>query len=150
MSLISREQALEMRRGCRLVFTNGVFDILHAGHVRYLEQARDLGDLLLVGMNSDDSVRRLGKGADRPIHPLADRALVLGALRSVGGVVAFEEDTPVDLVAALKPEVYVKGGDYRPEDLPEAKIVHSYGGEVQILPFLEGRSTTGILKRLRD
>ena len=129
------------------MFTNGVFDIVHAGHVRYLAEARELGDLLLVGMNSDESVRGLGKGPDRPINALSDRAEVLSALRAVDGVIAFEEHSAETLVATLRPEVYVKGGDYDLARLPEAQIVASYGGTVTLLPFLEGRSTTSILDR---
>lgn len=147
--MLTLDQALELRQGKRLVFTNGVFDILHAGHVTYLQQARDLGDLLIVGMNSDDSVRRLNKGPERPINPLADRATVLSALRCVDGVVSFGEDTPVRLIEALHPEVHVKGGDYDADLLPETPIVRSYGGEVVIIPLLPGRSTTEILKRSR-
>ena len=150
MILLSIEKALVLREGTRLVFTNGVFDILHAGHVRYLQNAREMGDLLIVGMNSDSSVRLLGKDDDRPINPLEDRAEVLAGLRSVDGVIAFEEPTPESLISILKPEVHVKGGDYQEENLPEAKIVRSYGGVVHIIPLLEGRSTTNILKRLRD
>ena len=143
-------EALEMRDGRKLVFTNGVFDILHAGHVTYLADAAALGDLLIVGMNTDASVRRLGKAPDRPINSLTDRMIVLEALRMVAGVVAFPEDTPENLVEILRPEVHVKGGDYNEDQLPEAKIVRSYGGEVVILPTLAGRSTTGILRRLRE
>jgi glycerol-3-phosphate cytidylyltransferase len=141
-------EALELRRSKRLVFTNGVFDILHAGHVQYLEAARRLGDVLIVGINTDDSVRRLGKGPDRPVNTLADRMTVLSALRAVDGVLAFDEDTPVELIRALEPEVHVKGGDYDPEQMPETPLVRSYGGQVVILPLLEGRSTTGTLRRL--
>lgn len=148
MSLLTLDQALALREGRKLVFTNGVFDILHAGHVRYLAAARGLGDLLLVGMNSDASVRRLGKGDGRPINPLEDRAEVLSALRDVDGVVAFDEDTPEALIAVLKPEVHVKGGDYDPETMPETPLVRSYGGEVVILPLLPGRSTTEIARKL--
>jgi rfaE bifunctional protein nucleotidyltransferase chain/domain len=140
--------ALRLREGKRLVFTNGVFDILHAGHVCYLEEARKLGDVLIVGLNNDDSVRGLGKGPDRPINTLEDRATVIGALRCVDGVMAFGEPTPERLIATLKPEVHVKGGDYDADSLPEARIVRSYGGEVVILPTLEGRSTTEVLKKL--
>lgn len=143
------DRALKLREGRRLVFTNGVFDILHAGHVRLLEAARQHGDLLIVGVNDDDSVRRLGKGEDRPINPLRDRIAVLEALRAVDGAVAFPEDTPVALIRTLCPEVHVKGGDYDPEAMPETPVVRAYGGEVVILPLLEGRSTTGILKRVR-
>jgi rfaE bifunctional protein nucleotidyltransferase chain/domain len=142
------EQALELRRGNRLVFTNGVFDVLHAGHVRYLREARQLGDLLIVGMNNDDSVRRLGKGPNRPINPLEDRMAVLSELRCVDAVVPFEEDTPEALISQLQPQVHVKGGDYRAEDLPETKTVGSYGGEVVILPLLDGRSSTNVLRRM--
>lgn len=143
-------EALELRKDRKLVFTNGVFDILHAGHVRYLEQARTLGDLLVVGVNSDKSVIRLAKGPNRPVNPLEDRIAVLEALRAVSGAVLFEEDTSEALISILKPEVHVKGGDYQVDDLPESKIVRGYGGEVVILPFLAGRSTTGILKRLSE
>jgi glycerol-3-phosphate cytidylyltransferase len=148
LSLVSIDQALQIRAGKRLVFTNGVFDILHAGHVQYLEKAHALGDLLIVGMNTDDSVRRLGKGDGRPIHSLEDRAAVLSALRFVDAVVAFDENTPENLIEILKPEVHVKGGDYRAEDLPEAKIVRRYGGEIVILPLLPGRSSSEALRKL--
>ncbi|HVL38528.1 MAG TPA: adenylyltransferase/cytidyltransferase family protein, partial [Fimbriimonadaceae bacterium] len=121
------ERALALRQGKRLVFTNGVFDILHAGHVRYLSQARRLGDLLIVGMNSDRSARSLGKGPDRPVNPEEDRREVLEALRPVDAVVVFDEPTPVSLIDRLRPEVHVKGGDYRAEDLPESELVTSYG-----------------------
>jgi rfaE bifunctional protein nucleotidyltransferase chain/domain len=147
--VLSLDEALELRRGRRLVFTNGVFDILHAGHVSYLEAARALGDLLIVGLNSDASVKRLGKGADRPLNPLGDRARVISALRAVDGVVAFEEDTPIDLIKILQPEVHVKGGDYDVETLPETPIVRGYGGEVVILPFVTGKSTTAIIDAIR-
>lgn len=142
------EEVLELRHGKKLVFTNGVFDILHAGHVRYLEQARAMGDLLIVGLNSDASARALGKGPGRPINSEEDRAAVLRALRSVDAVVTFDDATPERLIRAIRPEVHVKGGDYKPEDLPEAAAVTDYGGEVRIVPFLEGRSTTAILEKL--
>jgi rfaE bifunctional protein nucleotidyltransferase chain/domain len=148
LSLLSIPEALELRKGYRLVFTNGVFDILHAGHVQYLTQARSLGDLLIVGLNSDSSAKTLGKGPDRPINTLADRAAVLAALRCVDGVVSFDEGTPIELIKILQPEIHVKGGDYSPADLPETPIVEGYGGKVVILPFLPGRSTTSILKKL--
>ena len=142
------EDLMELRHGKKLVFTNGVFDILHAGHVRYLAQAREFGDLLVVGLNSDVSARALGKGPNRPVNGEEDRAEVLRALRSVDAVILFDEPTPERLIAALRPEVHVKGGDYRIEDLPEANIVAGYGGEVRIIPLLEGRSTTSILGKL--
>jgi glycerol-3-phosphate cytidylyltransferase len=146
--LITLAEAQELRRGKKLVFTNGVFDILHAGHVGYLAQARKLGDLLIVGLNSDASARLLGKGPARPVNSAEDRAVVLEALRSVDGVVLFEEGTPEQLISQLRPEVHVKGGDYREEDLPEASIVRGYGGRVVILPTLEGRSTTATIEKL--
>lgn len=142
------EEALSKRAGKKLVFTNGVFDVLHAGHVRYLEQARALGDMLIVGINSDASVRKLGKGPDRPINPEADRIAVIEALRFVDGAVLFEETTPNEIIAALKPEIHVKGGDYDPDSMPETSIVRSYGGKVVILPLLEGRSSTAVIRRL--
>jgi glycerol-3-phosphate cytidylyltransferase len=140
--------ALALRAGRRLVFTNGVFDLLHAGHVHYLTEARRHGDLLIVGVNDDDSVRRLGKSSNRPIHPLADRVAVLEGLRAVDAAVVFSEDTPTELIRILRPEVHIKGGDYTVDSLPEAPVVHSYGGEVVILPLLAGRSTTSALKKL--
>lgn len=138
------------RTGKTLVFTNGVFDILHAGHVQYLTQAKALGDILVVGVNTDESVRRLGKAPDRPINPLDDRLAVLRALRSVDFAVAFDDDTPEALIAALRPDIHVKGGDYTVDQLPEAKIVQAYGGKVVILPFLTGRSTTSVLDKIRQ
>lgn len=137
----------EIRVGKRLVFTNGVFDILHAGHVDYLEKARALGDLLIVALNSDESVKRL-KGPTRPVHSLEDRMRVIGALRCVDAVLSFEEDTPENIIRHVRPDIHVKGGDYTVESLPESKIVFGYGGEVVIMPTLEGRSTTSALKKL--
>ena len=132
--------------GARVVFTNGCFDILHAGHVRYLAAARALGDVLILGLNSDASVRRL-KGETRPVNSEADRAEVVGALASVDYVVIFGEDTAEELIARVRPAVYAKGGDYTRETLPEARIVESYGGEVEFIPLVEGKSTTGIIER---
>lgn len=146
--MISIDEALRLRAGRRLVFTNGVFDVLHAGHVRYLDHARSLGDLLIVGLNTDASVRRLAKGEGRPVNPLEDRAEVLEGLRSVDATVAFDEDTPVELIALLKPDVHVKGGDYDPESMPETPIIRAYGGEIVIVPLVPGRSTTATLKKL--
>ena len=133
--------------GARVVFTNGCFDILHAGHVRYLAAARALGDVLILGVNSDASVRRL-KGATRPVNGEADRAEVVGALTSVDYVVIFGEDTAEDLIAKVRPAVYAKGGDYTLETLPEARIVESYGGEVAFIPLVAGKSTTGIIAKM--
>ena len=135
--------------GARLVFTNGCFDLLHPGHVSYLEAARSLGDALVVGLNSDRSVRGLGKGPDRPLVPEADRAAVLGALRAVGAVVIFDERTPVRLMREVRPAVYVKGGDYRIEDLPEAEVAAEIGAEVKIIPFEPGYSTSTLVERIR-
>ena len=132
--------------GIRVVFTNGCFDILHAGHVRYLAAARALGDVLILGLNSDASVRRL-KGEMRPVNTAEDRAEVVGALKSVDYVVIFGEDTAENLIAKVRPAVYAKGGDYTRETLPEARIVESYGGEVAFIPLVAGKSTTGIIER---
>ena len=132
--------------GQRVVFTNGCFDILHAGHVRYLAAARACGDCLVLGLNSDASVRRL-KGETRPINGENDRAEVVGALKSVDYVVLFGEDTAEALIEKVRPAVYVKGGDYTRETLPEARIVESYGGEVAFIPLVPGKSTTNIIKK---
>ena len=136
--------------GERIVFTNGCFDLLHPGHVAYLEAARSLGDALVVGLNSDESVRGLGKGWDRPIVPEADRAAVLGALRAVDAVVIFDERTPACLMREVRPAVYVKGGDYRVEDLPEAEVADEIGAEVRIIPFEPGYSTSALVKKIRE
>ena len=133
--------------GARVAFTNGCFDILHAGHVRYLAAARALGDVLILGLNSDASVRRL-KGETRPVNSEADRAEVVGSLKSVDYVVIFGEDTAEDLIAKVQPAVYAKGGDYTLETLPEARIVESYGGEVAFIPLVAGKSTTGMIARM--
>ncbi len=135
-------------QGRRIVFTNGCFDILHRGHITYLNRAKALGDVLVVGINADESVRRL-KGDGRPVNGLEDRAQVLAALSCVDHVVPFEEDTPERLIRLVRPHVFVKGGDYTRETLPEARLVESLGGTVQILPYVEDRSTTGIIERLR-
>jgi D-beta-D-heptose 7-phosphate kinase/D-beta-D-heptose 1-phosphate adenosyltransferase len=135
--------------GQRIVLTNGCFDILHRGHVAYLNQARDLGDALVVGLNSDESIRRL-KGRERPINGVEDRAQVLAALRCVDHVVVFDEDTPHRLVEAIRPDIFVKGGDYTRERLPEAALVEQYGGRVEILPLVRERSTTTLISRIRS
>ena len=132
-----------------LVFTNGVFDLLHRGHVTYLEQAKGLGASLVVAVNSDASVRRLGKGPERPLNPLEDRLLVLEALSCVDHVVPFEEDTPEALIRIVRPDVFAKGGDYSRTTLPEAPLVEALGGSVRILPFVDDRSTTGLIARVR-
>ena len=135
--------------GQQVVFTNGCFDILHAGHVRYLNAARALGDCLVLGLNSDASVRRL-KGPQRPINNEQDRAEVIGALRAVDYVTIFDEPTAAELIALVKPAVYAKGGDYTLDTLPEAKIVQSYGGRVEFIDLVAGRSTTNVIERIRE
>ncbi|WP_298463721.1 D-glycero-beta-D-manno-heptose 1-phosphate adenylyltransferase [uncultured Mitsuokella sp.] len=134
--------------GTKIVFTNGCFDILHAGHVRYLEKARSFGDVLVLGLNTDASVRE-NKGPTRPINHELDRAEVVGALKAVDYVVLFGEKTAETIIAQVKPDVYVKGGDYTLDTLPEAKIVQSYGGEVKFVNMVEGRSTTNIIKKIQ-
>ncbi len=132
-----------------LVFTNGVFDILHRGHVTYLAQARALGASLVVGLNSDASARGLGKGPGRPLNPEEDRALVLAGLHSVDLVVLFDEGTPLRLLEQVRPDIYVKGGDYAVDSLPEAALVRSWGGSAQALALVDGRSTTALVRRIR-
>ena len=127
----------------RIVFTNGCFDLLHAGHVTYLEEAKGLGDVLVVGVNSDSSVRRI-KGSGRPIVPLEQRMAVLAALEAVDYVVPFEEDTPHELIALLRPHTLVKGGDWRAEEVVGRELVE----EIRIIPYLEGVSTSGIIQRI--
>jgi rfaE bifunctional protein nucleotidyltransferase chain/domain len=136
-------------RDLSLVFTNGVFDILHRGHVAYLNEARGLGDALVVGVNTDNSARRLGKGPDRPVNTHADRALVVAALECVDAVCLFDEDTPRTLVAELLPDVLVKGGDYALWDVAGREEVEAAGGKVVLIPFLEGYSTTDLVQRIR-
>lgn len=134
--------------GKRIVFTNGCFDLLHRGHISYLTQAKQLGDVLIVGVNSDSSVRRL-KGAQRPINALEDRLHVLAALDCVDHVISFEEDMPAALIDLIRPEIYVKGGDYTRDTLPEVPAVEAYGGKVEILPYVEDRSTSSMIDRIR-
>lgn len=136
------------RHGQRIVMTNGCFDILHAGHVHYLAQARQLGDRLIVAINSDASVQQL-KGESRPINPLAQRLQVLAALRVVDWVVSFTEETPERLITALLPDVLVKGGDYQPDAVAGAAAVKKAGGTVQILDFIPGCSTSAIIRNIR-
>lgn len=133
-----------------LVFTNGCFDVLHRGHVTYLAQARALGASLVVGVNSDASVKRLGKGDDRPVNAQADRMAVLAALESVSLIVPFDEDTPLNLILACHPDVLVKGGDWKPENIVGSKEVQGWGGTVHSIPFLHERSTTALLKKIRS
>ena len=151
--LVAKDELLSMvaesrARGERVVMTNGCFDILHAGHVAYLEEAKSLGDRLIVAVNDDDSVRRL-KGESRPVNALEDRMLVLSGLASVDWVVPFSADTPADLIAEVLPDVLVKGGDYRPEEIAGGKAVLANGGEVRVLAFRDGHSSSRIIERLR-
>ncbi len=132
-----------------LVFTNGCFDILHRGHTTYLEEARALGASLIVGVNSDASVRRLNKGPERPVNTLADRMAVLAALESVSLVLAFEEDTPLELILAVKPDILVKGGDWPVAAIVGAEAVSARGGRVLSIPFRYNRSTTALVERIR-
>ena len=136
-------------RNERVIMTNGCFDVLHAGHVAYLEEAKSLGDRLIVAVNDDDSVRRL-KGETRPVNALEDRMLVLAGLAAVDWVVPFSEDTPARLIEAVLPDVLVKGGDYKPDDIVGAKEVLQNGGEVRVLAFRDGHSSSRIIDRLRD
>lgn len=136
-------------KGSLAVFTNGCFDILHRGHIEYLTAARKLGDALIVGLNSDRSVKRL-KGEERPINGEQDRAVVLDALKAVDVVVIFGEDTAESVIDFIKPDIYVKGGDYTLETLPEAKVVASYGGRTEFIKFVEGYSTTKTVERMKN
>jgi D-beta-D-heptose 7-phosphate kinase/D-beta-D-heptose 1-phosphate adenosyltransferase len=139
----------ERSTGRRIVFTNGCFDLLHVGHVRYLRDAKALGEVLVIGVNSDDSVRRLAKGAGRPLVPHAERAEVLSALEMVDYVSIFDEDTPLELVRAVSPDVIVKGGDWAPDTIVGADEVRARGGRVVSLPYHPGLSTTDLARRIR-
>ncbi len=136
--------------GRKVVFTNGCFDLLHVGHVNYLEAARELGDALIIGVNTDASVARLGKGGDRPFTPEADRARVLAALACVDRVVLFGEDTPLALITRLAPDILVKGGDYQLDEIVGREVVLARGGRVVALPFVPGYSTTSLIDRIRS
>jgi len=147
-STLRRRIAALRRRGERIVFTNGCFDIIHAGHVSYLRAARKLGDVLVIGVNTDRSVRLLDKGPGRPINGEQDRAEVLAALEMVDYVVLFDQATPLELIEQIAPDVLVKGGDWKREDVAGAEAVEAGGGEVVILPYLKGYSTTAIAARM--
>ena len=133
-----------------LVFTNGVFDVIHRGHVVYLAQARALGGSLIVALNTDASAKRLGKGPNRPLNNEADRAVVIAALESVSLVTWFDEDTPLALIAELKPDLLVKGGDYDMQKLAETKVVEAYGGRALSIPFVDGYSTTALVNKIKS
>jgi rfaE bifunctional protein nucleotidyltransferase chain/domain len=139
-----------LRRQGLVVFTNGVFDVLHRGHVTYLAQARALGGSLILGLNSDASARRLGKGPDRPLNNELDRAILLAALACIDLVTWFDEDTPQALIAELRPDILVKGGDYDMAKLPESALMASWGGRALALPFVEGYSTTALVQKIRN
>lgn len=136
--------------GRPVVFTNGVFDILHRGHVTYLDQAAQLGGTLIVAINTDASARRLGKGPDRPLNNAQDRAALLASLACVSAVTFFDEDTPVELIRMLRPDIIVKGGDYDMKTLPETKLVESWGGQAIAIPFEFARSTTALVTKIRQ
>jgi len=137
----------ERKKGIKIVFTNGCFDILHVGHVRYLAEARNHGDLLVVGLNSDDSVRKL-KGSKRPLVTEEERAELLSYLEMVDFIVVFEELTAEKVILTLRPDIYIKGGDYKVEELPEAKAVKDIGGKIALIPEIEGASTTNIVGKI--
>ena len=147
----SRAQALERARVLPrpLVFTNGVFDVIHRGHVIYLAQARALGASLVVALNTDASAKRLGKGPERPLNNEADRAVVIAALGCVSLVTWFDEDSPLELIAQIKPDLLVKGGDYDMQKLAETKIVEAYGGTALAIPFVDGYSTTALVNKIK-
>ena len=154
MKIVSEEQLVSLIRELRqqersVVFTNGCFDILHAGHVRYLAAAKSLGDILIVGLNSDSSVSAL-KGPNRPVNPEADRAEVIAGLAAVDYVVIFADATAERLVELIKPDVYVKGGDYTVDQLPEARIAAAYGGKTVLIPEVPGRSSSNIIKKIAN
>lgn len=149
VSLHDLKQIIDDRRKngtTKVVFTNGCFDLVHRGHVDYLSKARDLGDLLIVGLNSDESVRRL-KGPSRPVSNQENRACVLAAFAFVDYVVIFDEDTPLNLVKTLRPDILVKGGDYNRDNVVGADFVESYGGRLELIPLVPGESTTNLIKR---
>jgi rfaE bifunctional protein nucleotidyltransferase chain/domain len=146
----ARLSAITKAEGKRIVFTNGCFDILHAGHVTYLQEASELGDFLVVGINSDASVKRLEKSPARPLQNEFSRTTVMASLGCVGAVIVFDEDTPLELITEIKPDVLVKGADYKIEDIAGAKEVIAAGGQVKTLPFLPGYSTSSIEKKILE
>lgn len=149
--IVSRAEAAKRRAALPgpVVFTNGVFDVLHRGHASYLAAARALGGSLIVAINTDASARRLGKGPDRPLNNQEDRAVLMAALESVSLVTWFDEDTPLELITELKPDILVKGGDYDMDKLAETAVVRAYGGQAQALPFVDGYSTTALVSKIK-
>ena len=152
--LASRQDAIErvsaLRANGPVVFTNGVFDVLHRGHASYLAQARSLGGSLVVALNSDASAKRLGKGPDRPLNNEADRAALIAALEAVSLVTWFDEDTPLELITELRPDILVKGGDYDMSKLAETQVVEAYGGRALAIAFVDGYSTTALVNKIRQ
>ena len=149
--IVSREEAPQRLAALPrpIVFTNGVFDVLHRGHATYLAHARALGGSLVVALNTDASARRLGKGPDRPLNNEEDRAVMMAALESVSLVTWFDEDTPLELITELRPDLLVKGGDYDMDTLAETAVVKAYGGSARAIPFVDGYSTTALVKKIR-
>ncbi len=148
--LVERAVTVWRMKGDRIVFTNGCFDILHRGHVEYLQEAAALGDRLIIGVNSDASVKRLGKDTDRPLNDQESRAKVLAALRLVDAVVIFDQDTPLDLIKAIGPDVLVKGGDWKVAEIVGSDVVKARGGEVRSLKLVNGFSTTSLVEKIRN
>lgn len=147
--VLKKQIAIWRMKDYKIVFTNGCFDILHHGHIDYLSKAADLGDILIVGINSDTSVKKLNKGANRPIQNENDRALILSSIQFIEALIIFEEDTPYELIQSLQPDVLVKGGDWKEHEIVGADIVKAKGGAVISVPFVEGYSTTDIEKRIK-
>ncbi len=147
---LKRNIAIWRMKDYKIVFTNGCFDILHHGHIDYLSKASDLGDVLIIGVNSDSSVKKLDKGANRPIQNENDRALILSALQFVEAIIIFNEDTPLELIKTIQPDVLVKGGDWKENEIAGADVVCAKGGEVVIIPFVDGYSTTNIEKKIKN
>ena len=147
---LSRAIAIWKFKDNKIVFTNGCFDILHKGHVTYLNQAAGLGDILIVGLNSDASVKKLHKGAGRPIQDEQSRALILASLHYVSAVILFDEDTPAELIKKIKPNVLVKGGDWKPEQIAGYETIKANGGEVVVIDYLPGFSTTAIEQKIKN
>lgn len=146
---LEQQLAIWRFKNKRIVFTNGCFDIIHLGHIDYLSKARDLGDILLIGLNTDNSVKRL-KGSNRPIINQLERSVLLASLLFVDGVILFDEDTPYNLINKIKPHILVKGSDYKKEDIVGADIIEKTGGEIITIDFLEGYSTTSILNKIKN
>ena len=147
---LSRAIAIWKFKDNKIVFTNGCFDILHKGHVTYLSRAADLGDILIVGLNSDESVKKLNKGVNRPIQDQDSRALILASLHHVNAVIIFDEETPLDLISKVQPDVLVKGGDWKPEQIVGYDSVKARGGEVVSIEFVPGYSTTAIEQKIKE